>query len=307
MTSSTQTRPSALPATTTASAPTPPRVRLNRRNKRATRARRAVLPTLALWIPVLLFLFPLLWFLLSSFKPGGELFRYPLTFWPETFTLDGFVKAWERVDFARYFGNTLFVSTITTVLTVFFSASTGYALAKYKARWLNVLFICILATTMLPTEVILTPTFAVIRDLGLYNTLAGIIVPSVITATGIFMFRQFFITVPDELIEAARIDGVSELGIFFRIMLPLAKPIILTLAIFSFQWRWNDYIWPLIVLNDPKQYTIQVALRGLVGAENIDWTVLLPASVISIIPLAVIFVIFQKYVMSADLNSGLKD
>lgn len=150
-------------------------------------------------------------------------------------------------------------------------------------------------------------TRAAIRDLGLYNTLAGIIVPSVITATGIFMFRQFFITVPDELIEAARIDGVSELGIFFRIMLPLAKPIILTLAIFSFQWCWNDYIWPLIVLNDPKQYTIQVALRGLVGAENIDWTVLLPASVISIIPLAIIFVIFQKYVMSADLNSGLKD
>lgn len=283
------------------------RMRPVRRNRRATEIRRSILPTVVLWISVILFLFPMAWFLLSSFKPGGELFTYPLTFWPETFTFDGFVKAWERVDFARYFGNTLFVSTITTVLTVFFSASTGYALAKYKARWLHVLFVCILATTMLPTEVILSPTFAVIRDLGLYNSLAGIIVPSIITATGIFMFRQFFITVPDELIDAARMDGAGELGIFFRIMLPLARPIIVTLAIFSFQWRWNDYIWPLLVLNDPKQYTIQVALRGLVGAENIDWTVLLSASVISIIPLAIIFLVFQKYVMSADLNSGLKD
>ena len=278
-----------------------------RRNPKATAVRRSILPTVVLWVSLLVFLFPLAWFVLSSFKPGGELFRYPLTFWPETFTLDGFFLAWERVDFARYFGNTLFVSTITTVLTVFFSASTGYALAKYKARWLNLLFLCILATTMLPTEVILNPTFAVIRDLGLYNTLGGIIIPSVITATGIFMFRQFFITVPDELIDAARMDGASEMGIFFRIMLPLAQPIIVTLAIFSFQWRWNDYIWPLLVLNDPDQFTIQVALRSLIGAENIDWSVLLSASVISIIPLAIIFLVFQKYVMSADLNSGLKD
>jgi alpha-1,4-digalacturonate transport system permease protein len=283
------------------------RVRPVRRNTRATAVRRSILPTIVLWGSVFLFVFPLGWFVLSSFKPGGELFTYPLTFWPKNFTLDGFFLAWERVDFARYFGNTLFVSTITTVLTVFFSASTGYALAKYKARWLNILFICILATTMLPTEVILSPTFAVIRDLGLYNTLAGIIIPSVITATGIFMFRQFFITVPDELIDAARMDGASEMGIFFRIMLPLARPIVVTLAIFSFQWRWNDYIWPLLVLNDPKQYTIQVALRSLVGAENIEWTILLAASVISIIPLAIIFLIFQRYVMSADLNSGLKD
>nr|WP_231747928.1 carbohydrate ABC transporter permease [Auraticoccus cholistanensis] len=184
---------------------------------------------------------------------------------------------------------------------------TGYALAKYRHWWLRVFFICILATTMLPTEVIMPSTFAVIRELGLYDSLAGIIVPSILTATGVFMFRQYFRTVPDELLEAARIDGVGEIRTFFSIMLPLAKPIAITLAIFSFQWRWNDYIWPLIVLNDPNRYTLQLALRSIVGADNIDWSVLLSASVISLIPMVVLFVVFQRQVLSADLNSGLKD
>ena len=146
-----------------------------------------------------------------------------------------------------------------------------------------------------------------VRDLGLYNTLAGIIVPSIITATGIFMFRQYFSTVPDELLEAARIDGAGEFGPFWLIMLPLAKPIAVVLAIFSFQWRWNDYIWPLIVLRDPNRYTLQVALRYIVGADNIDWSVLLSASVISLIPMVLLFLVFQRQIMNADINSGLKD
>jgi alpha-1,4-digalacturonate transport system permease protein len=170
-----------------------------------------------------------------------------------------------------------------------------------------VFFVCILATTMLPTEVIMPSAFVVVRDLGLYDTLAGIIVPSIITATGIFMFRQYFSTIPDELMEAARIDGVGEIGLFLRIMLPLAKPICVVLAIFSMQWRWNDYIWPLLILRDPNRYTLQVALRNTVGADNIDWSVLLSASVISLIPMVLMFLVFQRQIMSADINSGLKD
>ena len=196
---------------------------------------------------------------------------------------------------------------LTTVLTVFVSAITGYAFAKYQNRWLHVFFLCILATTMLPTEVIMPSTFSVILDLGLYNSLAGIIVPSIITATGIFMFRQFFLTVPTELLEAARIDGAGEIRAFFQVMLPLAKPIAVTLAIFSFQWRWNDYIWPLLVLNDQSKYTLQLALRTIIGAENIDWSLLLAASVISLLPMVLIFIVFQRYIMNADINSGLKD
>jgi alpha-1,4-digalacturonate transport system permease protein len=170
-----------------------------------------------------------------------------------------------------------------------------------------VLGLAILSMTMLPGEVILNPMFITVRDLGLYNTLAGVIIPSIVTPTGVFMFRQFFLSIPDELLQAARIDGASEYGIFFRIMLPLARPIALTLGIVSFQWRWNDYIFPLIILGDPDKFTLQIALRALVGAENIQWTILLAASVLSIIPLVVLYLVFQRYITSSNINAGLKD
>lgn len=268
---------------------------------------RAVPSSAVLWLMAAVYLFPLLWFLLSSFKPGSELFSLPLSLLPETWTVSGYETAWDRFDFRRYFVNTSIVAVTTTVLTVFVSAITGYAFAKYDSWWLRAFFICILATTMLPTEVIMPSSFAVVRDLGLYNSLAGIIVPSIITATGIFMFRQYFATVPNELMEAARIDGVGEIRLFFTIMLPLARPIAAVLAIFSFQWRWNDYIWPLIILRDPERYTLQVALRSIVGADNIDWSVLLSASVISLVPMVLLFLIFQRQIMSTDINTGLKD
>lgn len=275
--------------------------------RRRARFKRTLLPTTLLWALAILMLFPLLWFLLSSFKPGGELFTYPLSFLPREWTLDGYAAALERIDFAQYLLNTTIVATVTTVLTVALCATTGYALAKYKNPWLSVLGLCILSMTMLPGEVILNPMFIVVRDLGLYNSLWGVIIPSIITPTGVFMFRQFFVTIPDELMQAARIDGASEYGIFFRIMLPLARPIMLTLAIVSFQWRWNDYIFPLIILGDPEKFTLQIALRALVGAENIDWTVLLAASVLSMLPLIALYLVFQRYITSSNINTGLKD
>lgn len=275
--------------------------------RRSGEFRKSIGPTAMLWSIAILTLFPLLWFLLSSFKTGGDLFTYPLSLLPREWSLDGYARALERVDFVRYFTNTFVVAALTTALTVFFCATTGYALAKYKSPWLSVLALCILSTTMLPGEVILSPMFSVIKDLGLYNSLGGIILPSILTPTGVFMFRQFFITVPDELLDSARIDGARELTIFFRIMLPIAKPIVLTLAIISFQWRWNDYIFPLIVLNNPKNFTLQIALRQLIGAQNIDWAILLAASVLSIIPLVVIYLVFQKYITGSDVDAGLKD
>ena len=191
--------------------------------------------TLALIITSLLYLFPLLWFLLSAFKPGTELFAYPLKIIPENPTIQNFIDAWTTLDFFRYFNNTLISAVVTTLLTILVSAACGYAFAKYDAKWLRFFFICIIATTMLPTEVIMNPTFSVIRSLGLYDNLLGIIIPSINTATGIFMFRTFFVSVPDDLIESARIDGASDGMIFLKIMLPIARPIIMTLEIFSFQ------------------------------------------------------------------------
>jgi alpha-1,4-digalacturonate transport system permease protein len=262
---------------------------------------------LALAIVCVLYLFPILWFLLSSLKPGNELFSYPLTIFPKHATFENFSNAWNTLDFFKYFKNTFISATITTVLTVLASATCGYALAKYDRKWLKIFFVCIIATTMLPTEVIMNPTFSVIKATGLYNRLAGIIIPSINTATGIFMFRSFFVTVPDSLIESARIDGASDGRIFASIMFPIARPIVMTLSIFSFQWRWNDYIWPLIVLNDPDKYTLQVALRSIIGAQNVNWSLLLASSVISILPLVLVFVVFQRYIMNSGSTSGMKD
>ncbi|WP_054861329.1 ABC transporter permease subunit [Gracilibacillus sp. JCM 18860] len=275
-------------------------------NSKLTDRFSTVMLTTALFIVALMYLFPILWLLLSSLKPGSELFSYPLSIIPENPTFDGFVYSWSTMEFIKYFWNTLVVAIITTVLTVIASATCGYALAKYHYKWLNVFLICMLATTMLPTEVIMTPTFSVILDLGLYDSLSGLIIPSINTATGIFMFRQYFMTVPNDLIESARIDGANEGRIFFGLMLPIAKPVVITLAIFSFQWRWNDYIWPLIVLSDPNKYTVQIALRSLIGADNIDWVLLLSSSIISLVPMILIFIVFQRYIMDTGATSGLK-
>lgn len=262
--------------------------------------------TLALILLGLMYLFPLLWFVMSSFKPGTELFAYPVKLFPENPTVENYVNTWTILDFMQYFGNTIQAAVLTTILTILASATCGYAFAKYHTKWLSFFFICIISTTMLPTEVIMNPTFSVIRALGLYDNLWGIIIPSINTATGIFMFRTFFLSVPNDLIESARIDGASDGMIFLRIMLPIAKPIIMTLGIFSFQWRWNDYIWPLIVLNDPSKYTLQIAIRSLVGAQNINWSLLIAASVISIIPLLLVFLSLQKWILDSEAMSGIK-
>jgi alpha-1,4-digalacturonate transport system permease protein len=285
----------------------PPALRRTNSRARTGDVPRTIASSAVMWVLAALYGFPALWFVLSSFKPAGDLFSYPLTFFPKTFTFDGYTEAWTKFDFAGYFLNSLLVATAATLLTIVASAAAGYALAKYQSWWLKVFAVCILATTMLPGETILAPLFVVVRDLGLYNSLAGVVVPAVITATGTFMFRQFFVTIPNDLLEAARIDGSSELSTFIRIMLPLARPIIMTLAIFSFQWRWNDYLWPLIILNDPNQFTLQIGVASIVGAENVNWSVLLGASVMSMVPLVALYLVFQKYVMNADINAGLKD
>lgn len=254
----------------------------------------------------LIWAFPVIWLILSSFKSGSELFSYPLTLFPKNFSLDNYVAAFERFDFMRYTMNTAFVTIVATVITLLMSSMCGFALAKYRYRWLSWFFLCLLATTMLPTEVIMRPSFTVVYKLGLYNSLWGCIIPTVGTMTGVFLMRQFFMSVPDELLEAARIDGATEGRIFFRIMLPICVSQIAILSIFSFRWRWNDYIWPLLTLRSPEKYTLQLALRTLSGAEAVDWTVLLSASVLTMIPVLIVFLIFNKQIMSSNASSGVK-
>lgn len=254
----------------------------------------------------LIWAFPVIWLVLSSFKEGSELFTYPLTFFPKRFVWVNYGKAFRRFNFLRYTFNTAFVTLIATVLTVLMSSMCGFALAKYHYKWLDFFFLCLLATTMLPTEVIMRPSFTIIYKLGLYDSLWGCIIPTVGTMTGVFLMRQFFVSVPDDLLDAARIDGANDGKIFWSIMMPLCRSQIAILAIFSFRWRWNDYIWPLLTLRTPEKYTLQLALRTLSGAEAVDWSVLLSSSVLTMLPVLLVFIVFNKQIMTTNVTSGVK-
>ena len=254
----------------------------------------------------LIWVFPVVWLVLSSFKPGSELFTFPLTLFPKDFSLSGYISTFSRYNVFRATYNTAFITFFATVITLIMSCMCGFALAKYHYKWLSVFFMCMLATTMLPTEVIMSPSFTVILNLGLYNTLWGAIIPTVGTMTGVFLMRQFFISIPNELLEAARIDGANEGRSFVQIMVPLCRSQIAILAIFSFRWRWNDYVWPLLALTNPEKYTLQLQLRTLSGAEAVDWSALLSFSVITMIPVLIIFIIFNRQIMSSEVSSGVK-
>ena len=254
----------------------------------------------------LIWVFPVVWLVLSSFKPGSELFTFPLTLFPKNFSLAGYISTFSRYNVFRATYNTAFITFFATIITLVMSCMCGYALAKYHYKWLSVFFMCMLATTMLPTEVIMSPSFTVILNLGLYNTLWGAIIPTVGTMTGVFLMRQFFISIPNELLEAARIDGANEGRSFVQIMVPLCRSQIAILAIFSFRWRWNDYVWPLLALTRPEMYTLQLQLRTLSGAEAVDWSALLSFSVLTMIPVLSIFIIFNRQIMSSEVSSGVK-
>lgn len=255
----------------------------------------------------IVFLWPVFWLIMSSFKPGNEMFSYPLRVLPSVFSFD-YYKSVMANGFAIYIKNSLIVAIIATVITLLINSMCGYALTIYRheIKHVNLIFGIFLLGTLVPGEVITVPQFAVISNVGLYNNLAGVILPTVTTTTGIFMFRQFFLSIPLELAESGRIDGAGEFKIFFSIMMPLAKSVTVTLTIFSFMWRWNDYILPLLVLSEQKQYTIQIAIKNFIGTNGVDWRSILASSVISIVPVLILFAFLQKYIMGGLATSGLK-
>ena len=255
----------------------------------------------------ILMLFPVFWIASSSFKGTSELFSYPPTMLPKNFTVENYTKAFKAGNFGVYFMNTVFVTVTSTIITVIINTMAGYSFAKYKFKGRDIIFVAFLCTTMIPTTLIMNPTFTVINKMGLYDSLWGIIIPPAATPTGIFLMRQYFLSMPDSLIESARIDGASEWAIFFRIILPLAKPVIAILTIFSFMWRWNDFIWPLLVISTPKKYTLQLAISNFAGENNVDWSSLLAISVVSMIPVLIIFLIFQKHIINGMMTSGMKE
>lgn len=272
------------------------------------KTKRINLPLTILSVAIaLIVIFPIFWLILSSFKPSNELFTYPLHMFPSTPTLEHYVSVLEG-GFMSYVKNSLFLAVVGTLITLLISAMCGYALAIYRFenRYVNLVFGVFLLGTLIPGETLTIPQFSVISAFGLYNNIWGVILPVVTTTTGIFMFRQHYMSLPLSLVEAARIDGASEWKIFSTIMLPLGSNVLITLTIFSFMWRWNDYILPLLVLSDQKKYTIQIAIKNFIGNTGVDWSSILAASVLSILPIVVLFMILQKYIVGGISAGGVK-
>lgn len=249
------------------------------------------------------FLFPVLWVALSSFKPQQELFKVPQTFWPSKWTVENYQFSFSQANFVLNLKNSAIVSVISTIIAVLINTMSGYALSKYIFPGRNAIFAVMIATLMIPLQVIMVPIFLQLKNLGMLNSLWGIIIPPAATPTGVFLARQYMVTLPNSMIEAARIDGAGEGRLFFKIILPLSKPIVATLAVFSFMWRWNDYLWPSIVITNNQMQTLQQALAGFVGQLQINWSSLLSMTTISMIPVLLVFLAFQRYFMTG-LSAG---
>jgi alpha-1,4-digalacturonate transport system permease protein len=271
-------------------------------------SRKTVWMTLVTYLICAVMIFPIIWLVFSSFKDSSELFSYPLHLFPHHFTLQNYVKVFQN-HFLRYIGNSMYLAVVGTLITLVISAMCGYALAVYRHEipYTNKVFAVFLLGTLIPGETLTIPQVSVISALGLYNNIWGVILPVVTTTTGIFLFRQHYMSIPLSFVEAARIDGSSEFRTFLSIMLPLGTSPMITLAIFSFMWRWNDYILPLLVLSNQENYTIQIAIKNYIGFNGVDWASILSASVISIIPVIVIFIILQRYFMEGIASVGVKE
>jgi alpha-1,4-digalacturonate transport system permease protein len=254
----------------------------------------------------LIFILPVIYIIFSAFKPSAELFSTNPTFIPRDWTLDNFTIALSKGNFSIYIFNTFLVAISSTIIAVIINTMAGYALSKFRFKGENVIMLLILSTIMLPLEVIMVPIFSVLRFFGLYNSLWALIIPPAATPTGIFLMRQYLLTIPDEVIQSARIDGASEWRIFWSIILPNAKPAIATLAIFSFMWRWNDYVWPLIAINSPKKYTLQLAIANFSGEFGIDYNSIIAMSALAMIPMLIVFLIFQRQFVQGTVDSGMK-
>ncbi len=252
-------------------------------------------------------LIPLVWLVGTSLKsPTEDIFQFPPRLFPEQLTLQNFVTVWESHPFGRYLINSTIVAVLTVLLNLLFCSLAAYPLARLEFRGRGVIFTAIVATIMIPFQIVMIPLYVLAVQLGLRNTYLGVIFPAIASAFGIFLLRQAFQGVPKELEEAARIDGCSELGIWWYVMLPSIRPALLTLAIFVFIGAWSDFLWPLIVLDRPEYYTLPLGVAALAGTFSLDWRLIAAGSVISILPILVFFIVMQRYIVPSEAGSGVK-
>lgn len=222
------------------------------------------------------------------------------------FRVANYTEAIQGFPFLTYLRNSVVVTVVATAITLLINSMAAFALSKYKFRGRDVIFFVIISTLMVPISVILIPAFLVIAQLGLTNNLWGIIIPGAATPTGVFLLRQYMLTIPDELMESARMDGASEWRIYWQIVLPLAAPALAVLTIFSIMWRWNDFLWPLIVLSQSELFTLQVGLNAFQGELNVQWHYILAMTVLTLLPITFVFALLQKYITSGIATTGLK-
>ena len=251
-------------------------------------------------------LLPLVWTVIASFETFAETQHFPPILRPKTLRWQNYQEVLQLSPFPRWFLNTLIVTVLVVVANLLTCSLAGYAFARLRFFGRDAVFILVLATLMIPFQVVMIPTFLIVRKLGLIDTLWALVVPNLTGAFGVFLLRQFFRTLPIELEEAARIDGASRLGILFKIVLPLSGPVLATLAVITFMWTWNDFLWPLVTIYSEDNMTLQLGLLTFQGAHKTNTNLLMAANVMSMLPVLVLFFIAQRYFIRGIATTGLK-
>jgi multiple sugar transport system permease protein len=250
---------------------------------------------------------PFVWMALSSVKPEAEIRAVPPTWLPETFTLQNYRDLFSRLNFPLYFFNSTLVAALVTAGNLLFCSLLGYALAKLRFPGKRALFIVVLGMLMVPGMVTFVPQFVLISNMGLANSYAGLVLPFLAGPFGVFLMRQFLLSIPDDLLEAARVDGAGEFRIFWRVVLPLCRPALATLGILTFLASWNNFLWPLVVATTEDRYTLPVALALYsIGQNKTDYELLLSGAVVVVLPVLIVFLVLQRYFLRGIATTGLK-
>lgn len=268
------------------------------------------LSTLLIWLALavgaLIMLFPLYWMLVTTVVPREEAYSRQLNLIPQTIVFDNYVNGWTSNPWPRWYANTLIIVGTSVIGLSFFSLLSGFAFAKYSFPGRNLIFLIILSTLMIPLQVLLLPRFLLLANLGWINTYWGVIGPHMADAFGVFFARQFMLDIPDELLEAARLDGAGEFTIFRKIVVPLSAPAIAVLVILGFSARWNAFAWPLVALTRKDMYTVQLGINYMKGYYATDYPALIAMVVLSIVPIVIVFLAFQKYFIQGIARTGIK-
>jgi multiple sugar transport system permease protein len=268
------------------------------------------LKTIALYVLVIaitvVMLMPFVWMLSASLKLDRDVFAFPIEWIPSHPRWQNYVDIWTKIPLALFIYNTTKLTVIVTLLQLFTSSFAAYAFAKLRFAYREVLFLAYIATIAMPWQVYMVPQFVEMRALGLNNTHLALICLQAFTAFGVFLMRQFYMSIPDELCEAARIDGMNEYQIWFRIMLPLSKPALSTLTIFTFVSTWNDFLGPLIYLTKTELKTVQIGIRMFITQYSTEYGLIMAASMVSLVPVLIVFLALQRFFVEGIASSGLK-